>query len=91
MKAAGQWNTAWEPFQQSQLDGGLHRCRAPVYISGVLSPKLAELLSIAFDASVTHMYAPGATPYPERPQGGRLPGGNHGGAEDLCRRKVPRR
>ncbi|MFO1461037.1 MAG: hypothetical protein U1G08_16735 [Verrucomicrobiota bacterium] len=34
-------------------------CRGPVYISGVLSPKLAELLSIAFDASITHMYAPG--------------------------------
>ena len=29
------------------------------YIGNVLSPKLAELLSIAFDASVTHMYAPG--------------------------------
>ena len=27
--------------------------------SGVLSPKLAELLSIAVDASITHMYAPG--------------------------------
>ena len=26
---------------------------------GVLPPKLAELLSIAFDASFTHMYAPG--------------------------------
>ena len=29
------------------------------YIGNVLSPKLTELLSIAFDASVTHMYAPG--------------------------------
>ena len=25
----------------------------------MLSPKLAELLGIAFDASITHMYAPG--------------------------------
>ena len=31
----------------------------PVYTSGVFSPKLAELLSIAVDASMTHMYAPG--------------------------------
>jgi alkylhydroperoxidase/carboxymuconolactone decarboxylase family protein YurZ len=30
---------------------------APVYVGNVLSPKLAELLSIALDASVTHMYA----------------------------------
>jgi alkylhydroperoxidase/carboxymuconolactone decarboxylase family protein YurZ len=30
-----------------------------VYAGGVLSPKLAELLSIAFDVSYTHMYAPG--------------------------------
>ena len=32
---------------------------SPVYGSGVMSPKLVELLSIAFDASYTHMYAPG--------------------------------
>lgn len=61
MKAAGQWNTAWEPF--FQLDPNWTEAfiaaGAPVYISGVLSPKLAELLSIAFDASITHMYAPG--------------------------------
>jgi alkylhydroperoxidase/carboxymuconolactone decarboxylase family protein YurZ len=30
-----------------------------IYASGVLSPKDVELLSIAFDASYTHMYAPG--------------------------------
>ena len=28
-------------------------------VGGVLLPKLAELPSIAFDASITHMYAPG--------------------------------
>lgn len=28
--------------------------------SGILSAKAVELLSIAFDASYTHMYAPGA-------------------------------
>ena len=32
---------------------------AGVYGSGVMSSKEIELLSIAFDASYTHMYAPG--------------------------------
>src|SRR5215468_7369265 len=61
MKAVGQWNTAWDPF--FQLDPvwteEFMAVGAPVYIGDVLSPKLAELLSIAFDASITHMYAPG--------------------------------
>jgi alkylhydroperoxidase/carboxymuconolactone decarboxylase family protein YurZ len=30
-----------------------------IYGSGVMPPKETELLSIAFDASYTHMYAPG--------------------------------
>ena len=30
-----------------------------IYASGVLTPKEVELLRIAFDASYTHMYAPG--------------------------------
>ena len=30
-----------------------------IYGSGILPPKDVELLSIAFDASFTHMYAPG--------------------------------
>lgn len=61
MKAVGQWNTAWDPF--FELDPvwteAFIAAGAPVYVGNVLSPKLAELLSIAFDASVTHMYAPG--------------------------------
>jgi alkylhydroperoxidase/carboxymuconolactone decarboxylase family protein YurZ len=61
MKAAGQWNTAWDPF--FQLDPvwteEFIAAGAPVYIGNVFPPKLAELLSIAFDASITHMYAPG--------------------------------
>ena len=32
---------------------------AGIYASGLMPPKLIELLSIAFDASYTHMYAPG--------------------------------
>ena len=61
MKAAGQWNSAWDSF--FELDPAwteaIIAASIPVYISGVLSPKLAELLSIAVDASITHMYAPG--------------------------------
>lgn len=30
-----------------------------LYAAGVLAPKEVELLSIAFDVSYTHMYAPG--------------------------------
>ena len=61
MKAAGQWNTGWDEFfvidpvwTEAIVAAGL-----PVYASGILSPKLAEFLSIAVDASITHMYAPG--------------------------------
>jgi alkylhydroperoxidase/carboxymuconolactone decarboxylase family protein YurZ len=61
MKAAGQWNSAWDSF--FELDPvwteAIIAASLPVYTSGVFSPKLAELLSIAVDASITHMYAPG--------------------------------
>jgi len=61
MKAIGQWNTAWDPFYQ--LDpvwtDAFMATGAGIYASGVLPAKDVELLSIAFDASYTHMYAPG--------------------------------
>lgn len=61
MKAIGQWNTAWDPFYQ--LDpvwtDEFMATGAGIYGSGVMSAKDTELLSIAFDASYTHMYAPG--------------------------------
>jgi alkylhydroperoxidase/carboxymuconolactone decarboxylase family protein YurZ len=61
MKAMGQWNAAWDPFLQ--LDPAwtdeFMATGAGIYASGVLAPKDVELLSIAFDASFTHMYAPG--------------------------------
>ena len=61
MKAVGQWNAAWDPFfeldpvwtDEFMATGG------GIYGSGLFSPKEIELLSIAFDASYTHMYAPG--------------------------------
>lgn len=61
MKAIGQWNAAWEPFYR--LDppwtDQFFATAIPVYASGVMSAKEVELLSIAFDASYTHLYAPG--------------------------------
>jgi len=61
MKAVGQWNVAWDPFMS--LDAGwtdeYMAAGIGVYSSGLLTPKEIELLSIAFDASFTHMYAPG--------------------------------
>ena len=61
MKAAGQWNAAWDPF--FELDpvwtDEFMATGAGIYGGGSFSPKEIELLSIAFDASYTHMYAPG--------------------------------
>lgn len=61
VRAMGQWNEAWNPFveldkvwtDQFMATGG------SIYAGGVFTPKEVELLSIAFDANITHMYAPG--------------------------------
>ena len=61
MKAIGQWNTAWNPIYE--LDpvwtDEFMATGAGIYGAGTLSDKDIELLSIALDASYTHMYAPG--------------------------------
>jgi alkylhydroperoxidase/carboxymuconolactone decarboxylase family protein YurZ len=61
MRETGQWNQAWDPFYEldpvftdQYIAAGM-----VAYTGSVLSPKDAELLSIALDASFTHMYAPG--------------------------------
>jgi alkylhydroperoxidase/carboxymuconolactone decarboxylase family protein YurZ len=61
MKAAGQWNAAWDSFFEidPEWTEAIIAASLPVYTSGIFTPKLAELLSIAVDASITHMYAPG--------------------------------
>ena len=61
MRAAGQWNLAWDAFYEIDPEWAeaFIVCGAPVYAGDILDPKLAELLSIAFDVSFTHMYAPG--------------------------------
>lgn len=61
MRAMGQWNAAWDPF--FALDPAwtdeFFASVLGIYEGGVFSAKEVELLSIAFDASVSHMYAPG--------------------------------
>ncbi len=61
MRAMGQWNDGWDPF--FELDpvwtDEFFATGIGVYASGLLTLKLIELLSVAFDASHTHMYAPG--------------------------------
>ena len=61
MRAIGQWNVAWDPFYA--LDPAwtdqFFAAAIPVYASGLQSAKEVELLSVAFDASFTHLYAPG--------------------------------
>ena len=61
MRAIGQWNSAWDPF--FALDPAwtdeFMATGVAVYAAGVLPAKEVELLSIAFDVSYTHMYAPG--------------------------------
>jgi len=61
LRAAGQWNAAWDPFFQlaPEWTDAFMAAGAGIYLGGI-EPKLAELLSIAFDASIRHMYAPGS-------------------------------
>jgi alkylhydroperoxidase/carboxymuconolactone decarboxylase family protein YurZ len=61
MKAAGLWNTAWDPFFELDREwtDAFMAAGIGIYGSKVFTPKEVELLSIAFDVSYTHMYAPG--------------------------------
>lgn len=61
MKAAGQWNAAWDPFfaLDPAWTDAFMTVGVGIYAGGVLPAKDIELLSIALDASFTHMYAPG--------------------------------
>lgn len=61
MRAIGQWNTAWDPFYDLSPTGTdqFFVFGASLYKSGFFAPRFMELISIAFDASITHMYAPG--------------------------------
>jgi alkylhydroperoxidase/carboxymuconolactone decarboxylase family protein YurZ len=61
MQAMGQWNAAWDPFLSldPEWTDAFMATGIGIYASGIFTPKETELLSIAFDASISHMYAPG--------------------------------
>jgi alkylhydroperoxidase/carboxymuconolactone decarboxylase family protein YurZ len=61
MRAVGLWNDAWDPFYEldPEWTDEFIATGLEIYGSGLMTPKEIELLSIAFDASYTHMYAPG--------------------------------
>jgi alkylhydroperoxidase/carboxymuconolactone decarboxylase family protein YurZ len=61
MRAIGQWNTAWDPLYELSpaWTDQFFAFGASIYKSGLFTPRFMELISIAFDASITHMYAPG--------------------------------
>ena len=77
IRAIGKWNSAWDPFWE--LDpvwtDQYFAAGAYVYQSG-LSAKDAELLMASFDASYTHMYAPGTRRH--------IKGALEAGATKLC-------
>ena len=61
MRAAGQWNPAWDAFADlaPAWTEAFMAVGGDLYLGGALPPKEVELLSVAFDAAVTHLYAPG--------------------------------
>lgn len=61
MKAMGQWNAVWDPLValDPKWFDEFMAAAAATYKTCPLPPKELELLSIACDASYTHMYAPG--------------------------------
>jgi alkylhydroperoxidase/carboxymuconolactone decarboxylase family protein YurZ len=61
MRAIGQWNQAWDPFYQldPKWTDEFFALAIGMYTKAPLPAKEIELLSIAFDASITHMYALG--------------------------------
>jgi alkylhydroperoxidase/carboxymuconolactone decarboxylase family protein YurZ len=86
MRAAGQWNQAWDPFVELDpvwTDEAMATGIA-IYTSGVFTPKEVELLSIALDASLnSHVRAGDPPSHQGCPRSGRDAGGDHGNLE-LC-------
>jgi alkylhydroperoxidase/carboxymuconolactone decarboxylase family protein YurZ len=61
LRAAGEWNPAWEPFYEldpAWTEAFMAMGTRPM-LAGVLDPKVIEFIAIAVDASCTHLYAPG--------------------------------
>ncbi|MFI5634943.1 carboxymuconolactone decarboxylase family protein [Streptomyces sp. NPDC051664] len=61
MRARGAWNPKWDKLHEwdpAWTEQFMAMGMQP-WQSGVLEPKLVELLCIALDAAATHMYSPG--------------------------------
>ncbi|MEV6564700.1 carboxymuconolactone decarboxylase family protein [Streptomyces kronopolitis] len=61
MRAQGAWNPLWDGLHEMDpawTEQFMAMAMQP-WTSGVLEPKVIELLCIAVDASATHMYGPG--------------------------------
>ena len=83
MKALKQWNDSWDPlvaltpvWADQFTAGGV-----AIYTSGVFSTKEIELLSIALDASYTHVCARNATSHQNSTEGRGGGRRNHGSPE----------
>ena len=66
--ASGNWNPDWEPFAQidpAWTEKAIAFAIAPA-AAGALDKKTVELIGIALDASVTHLYAPGVRRHIQR-------------------------
>ena len=66
--ASGNWNPDWEPFAKldpAWTEKAIGLAMTPA-ASGVLDKKTIELIGIALDASVTHLYAPGVRRHIQR-------------------------
>lgn len=61
MKVGGHWNPLWDGLHELDPDWTEQFMKTAMqpWNSGVLSPKVIQLLCIAVDAASTHMYAPG--------------------------------
>ena len=66
--ASGNWNPDWEPFAKldpAWTEKAIALAIAPA-AAGALDKKTIELIGIALDASVTHLYAPGVRRHIQR-------------------------
>jgi len=61
MRSTGNWNPDWDAFAtlDAQWTEKFMAMGVAPMVSGVLDAKTIEFLSIAVDASCTHLYAPG--------------------------------
>ncbi|GAB2661265.1 carboxymuconolactone decarboxylase family protein [Prescottella soli] len=61
MKAGGGWNELWDGLYEMDPEWTelYMKMAMQPFQSGLIPPKVVQLLCIAVDASATHMYAPG--------------------------------